>query len=110
MPNIALKIDVTKLKKEWFFRANSGAVYADLILFVNDEPDKFGNDASIKQNPPKEARDAGEKGHYVGNGKNLQSRNSGFTRQSPQDRQQQRDNEKKARRDLDSTSGDDYPF
>jgi hypothetical protein len=75
MPSpIVLKIDVKKLKKEWFFTANSGAVYADLVLYANDEPDKYENTHAIKQNPPKEARDRGEKGHYVGNGKAMQSR------------------------------------
>lgn len=78
---IILKIDVTKLKKEWFFTANSGAKYADLVLYENDAEDKFGNSHAIKQNPPKEARDSGEKGHYVGNGKWMGQRSGGQQRQ-----------------------------
>lgn len=78
MPSpIILKIDVKKLNKSWFFNANSGAVYADLVLYENDQPDEYGNTHAIKQNPPKAARDAGEKGHYVGNGKFMQSRDGG---------------------------------
>lgn len=70
---IILKIDVTKLKKEWFFKGQRGT-YVDLALYENDQPDEYGNTHSIKQNPPKEKRDAGEKGHYVGNGKALEKR------------------------------------
>lgn len=78
---ILVKVDVTKLKKEWFFMANSGAKFVDLALYENDEPDKFGNDWACKQSPPKEVREAGEKGHYVGNGKNFGS--GGKTQQRP---------------------------
>jgi hypothetical protein len=83
---ILVKVDVTKLKKEWFFMANSGAKFVDLALYENDEPDKFGNDWACKQSPPKEVREAGEKGHYVGNGKNLGG--GGKTQQRPPQRPQ----------------------
>lgn len=71
MPNIILKIDCTKLKKEWLFKGQKGT-YADLVLYDNEGLDEYGNSHSIKQNPPKEARDRGEKGVYVGNGKWMQ--------------------------------------
>lgn len=77
MPSpLILKIDVKKLKKEWFFNANSGAVYADLMLYYNDEPDQYGNNCSIKQNPPKAVKEhePEAKGHYVGNAKIMQRR------------------------------------
>jgi hypothetical protein len=78
---IFLKIDVTKLKKEWFFKADSGAIYADLALYANDELDKFGNTHAIKQNPPKAVKDNDPevKGHYVGNGKALERKGQGST-------------------------------
>lgn len=79
---IILKIDVTKLRKEWFFKGKSGT-YADLMLYANDQPDNFGNTHAIKQNPPKEQREAGEKGHYVGNGKEMQGRGQSTQRQQP---------------------------
>ena len=66
---LQLKIDVKKLKKDWFFNANSGAVYADLNVYENDELDQYGNSHVIKQNPDKASREAGAKAHIVGNGK-----------------------------------------
>ncbi len=70
---LIIKIDVTKLKKEWLFRGQKGT-YADLVLYYNDQPDEYGNDCAIKQNPPREARDNGEKGVYVGNAKLMPQR------------------------------------
>ena len=66
---LQIKIDVKKLNKDWFFRAESGAVYADLNVYENDELDKFGNSHVVKQNPDKASREAGAKAHIVGNGK-----------------------------------------
>ncbi len=100
---IVLKIDVTKLRKEWFFRSDKGPVYADLVLYHNDEPDKFGNDCSIKQNPPKDARDAGEKGHYVGNGKLMQVR-------QPQSPPQRPPRKPTVARQADDMTEEDIPF
>jgi hypothetical protein len=122
MPSpIILKIDVKKLKKEWFFKANSGAVYADLVLYENDQPDEYGNSHAIKQNPPKAARDAGEKGHYVGNGKFMPSRDGGASsgrggqsqaRPASGQRQQGRPQQTQQREEPDygSMSDDDVPF
>jgi len=66
---LQIKIDVKKLNKDWFFRADSGAVYADLNVYENDELDKYGNSHVVKQNPDKASREAGAKAHIVGNGK-----------------------------------------
>lgn len=62
---IALKVDVTKLDKTAFFKGQKGT-YADLTIFINDEPDQYGNDCSVKQDLGKERR---EEKLYVGNGK-----------------------------------------
>jgi len=64
-----LKIDVTKFDKQYFFEGKNGAKYADLIVFENREPDKYGNTHVVYQGVPKEARDSGVKGAIVGNGK-----------------------------------------
>lgn len=68
MPNIRIKLDVTKLKKEHFFKGAKGT-YVDLTVWENDAPDEYGNTHAVKQSFSKEARDAGEKEPYVGNGK-----------------------------------------
>jgi hypothetical protein len=63
-----IKIDVTKLLKQHFYVGKKGT-YVTLILWENrDGPDEYGNTHSVKQEIPKEARDAGEQEPYVGNG------------------------------------------
>lgn len=66
---LQIKIDCKKLKKEWFFNANSGAAYVDLNVYENDQEDQYGNTHVVKQNPDKASREAGAKAHIVGNGK-----------------------------------------
>lgn len=88
MANIILKINVKKLNKDWFFKGEKGT-YADLVLYDNEGLDDFGNSHAIKQNPPKELREQGAKGIYVGNGKWMQSAQSQQSSRPPQ-RQQSR--------------------
>lgn len=68
---IAIKLDVKKLNKGFFFQGKT-ALYADLVLKDNkDGPDQYGNDGFVVQNPSKEAREAGERGPIVGNWKHV---------------------------------------
>ena len=85
---IKLKIDVTKLDKSLFFKAKSGAVYADMDFWLTDiipdfptkniteliEEDQYGQCGMIRQDVGAERRKAGEKGNILGNGKMLQPR------------------------------------
>lgn len=64
---IKIKINVSKLLKEHFFKGKSGT-YVDLTLWENDEPDQYGNDYVVKQDCGK---DSGVKPPIVGNGKNF---------------------------------------
>lgn len=64
---LILKINVSKLDKEAFFKGKSGT-YCDLIVFENDAPDTYGNTHVVYQGLSKEAREAGKKGAIVGNG------------------------------------------
>ena len=59
------KIDVTKIVKEYLFKANSGAVYLDVVMWPSDG--KYGDDHMIVQDIPREKREAGEKGAILGN-------------------------------------------
>lgn len=69
---ISAKIDVTKLLKEKFFKGKNGAFYADITLLENrDGTDQYGNDFMVVQDLGKEARQAGEKGPILGNGRIL---------------------------------------
>ena len=57
------KIDVTKIDKNLLFKGQKGT-YLDFNVWLNDEPDKYGNDASIEQQKPQ-----GEERNYIGSGK-----------------------------------------
>lgn len=65
---IIIKLDVTKLKREWFFKGAKGT-YVDLVLYENDRESPYGDTHVLKQSPNKESRDAGEKAVIAGNGK-----------------------------------------
>lgn len=63
---LKLKIDVTKLDKNLFFKGKKGT-YADLTAFVEDEEDQFGQFGRIVQDIPQERRENGERAPIVGN-------------------------------------------
>lgn len=64
---ITLKINVSKIEKEYLFEGKSGK-YLDVVLFETPG-DKYGNDYRVVQGLSKEARAAGKKGAILGNGK-----------------------------------------
>lgn len=60
---ITAKINVKKINKDLLFTGEKGT-YLDLTIWINDNPDQFGNDISIEQRTKK-----GEAKIYLGNGK-----------------------------------------
>jgi hypothetical protein len=72
------KIDKTKIvstdKNGNPFENN--AKYLNVVVWINDEVDNYGNNASIQISQSKEERDAGVKAIYIGNLKEPQSRNN----------------------------------
>ena len=54
----------------------NGAKYLNVVVWINDEADKYGNSASIQISQSKEERDAGVKATYIGNLKEPQSRSN----------------------------------
>lgn len=65
---ITASIDVTKFDKSKLVTGKKGT-YANVTIWVNEEPDQFGNDVSIQQSLSKEEREAGAAKVYLGNGK-----------------------------------------
>ena len=64
-----ISIDVTKIDKAHLIEGKKGK-YLNLTAFINlDEEDQYGNNGMVTQGLTKEARDAGEKGAILGNGK-----------------------------------------
>ena len=72
---IKMKIDLTKLKKEWFFTSEKGSVYADITLAMkpDGEVDQYGNLGMIIQDVPQAIykEDKTVKGPILGNGAEL---------------------------------------
>ena len=62
---IKASIDVTKIKKEHLFKGEKGT-YANVDIWIEDEPDQYGNHAGVKQSY--KVGDSFES-HYIGNGK-----------------------------------------
>ena len=54
----------------------NGAKFLNVVVWLNDEADKYGNNASIQISQSKEEREAGVKAIYIGNLKEPQSRNN----------------------------------
>jgi hypothetical protein len=57
------KINLSKIDKTKLFKGEKG-IYLDLTIWLNDTPDKFGNDMSIEQSVKQ-----GEDKNYIGSGK-----------------------------------------
>lgn len=49
-------------------KANNGKIYANIAVWINDEPDKYGNTVSIQLNSTKDKRESEGK-VYIGNAK-----------------------------------------
>ena len=52
----------------------NGAKYLNVVVWLNDEADKYGNNASIQISQSKEERESGAKAIYIGNLKEPQTR------------------------------------
>ena len=51
----------------------NGAKYLNVVVWLNDQPDQYGNDASIQISQSKEERESKEKAIYIGNLKEYKS-------------------------------------
>lgn len=68
---IAAQIDLAKVDKSRITEGKNGQKYYDIVVIVNDEPNDYGKDVSIKQGQTKEEREKKAKGIYIGNGKTI---------------------------------------
>ena len=57
------KINLSKIDKSKLFKGEKG-IWMDVTIWINDAPDKFGNDMSIEQSV-----DKGEDKIYIGSAK-----------------------------------------
>jgi hypothetical protein len=59
-------IEKAKEKHSGFTKGQNGKIYANCSVWLNEQPDKYGNIMSAKVSPSKEKKDI-EQGFYVGN-------------------------------------------
>ena len=83
-------IDLNKIDKTKIVSTNkegkpfeNGAKYLNVVIWINDEADQYGNNASIQISQSKEEREAGEKAIYIGNLKFPQSRDGEKAKAEP---------------------------
>lgn len=65
---IRLSIDLTSIPRSKVVDHKNGKKYLAVDVWVNDEPDKYGNDVSANISQTKEERENKEKKIYIGNG------------------------------------------
>ena len=68
---IGASIDLMKIDKSRAIKGKNGAMYYNIDIWINDEPDQYGNHASVQQNQTKEERENKKQKVYLGNGKKL---------------------------------------
>lgn len=71
MKILAGSIDLTKIDKSKIVEGKTGAKYYNILIMINDEKDKYGNDASISEGQTKEEREAKMKKKFIGNAKTV---------------------------------------
>ena len=55
---------------------SNGAKYLNVVVWINEEPDQYGNNASVQISQSKEERDNKVKATYIGNLKEYSSQTS----------------------------------
>ena len=68
---INISIDVTAIPKDKIVPHKNGKKYLSLDVWINDEPDDYGNDCSVNIRQSKEEREGKERKTYIGNGKKM---------------------------------------
>lgn len=65
---IKVRLDVTQLNKDYFFKGEKGT-YADVTILFNESKDKYGCNGMVVQDVPKNVRDKNSeiKGNILGN-------------------------------------------
>lgn len=66
---LSASLNVSKIDENKYVLSKNGNVYTNITITINDEVDKFGNNASIFESQSKEEREAKTPKNYIGNGK-----------------------------------------
>lgn len=65
-------IEKAKQSHSAFSKAQNGKVYVNILTWINDNPDKFGNTMSHQLSSSKDMRDKEDK-FYIGNSKQIET-------------------------------------
>jgi hypothetical protein len=65
---LSASLNVAKIDSKKLIQGKTGQ-FLNVTITINDEPDKFGNNASIFESQTKEEREAKTPKNYLGNGK-----------------------------------------
>ncbi len=65
-------LDMAKRQHSAFTKAQNGKIYANIKIWLNDEPDKYGNSVGLQLNSTKEKKDT-EPTFYIGNAKRVEA-------------------------------------
>ena len=65
---VNISVDVTKLRKERFYKGKKGT-YADLTVFINSDKDDYGKNGGIMESLSQEERDSGAAKNWLGDAK-----------------------------------------
>ncbi len=106
---VALKINVKKIRKELLYAAQSGAVYLDATVFIDNVPDEFGQNGMITQQMSKEEREAGGKSPILGNCK-IRKGFVGAMNEGPPQQQQRKAQDQRQALPPAGMDDDDIPF
>lgn len=66
---ITASINLSKVDKSRLYEGKTGDKYLNVVIWVNDQEDNYGNNVSIQQSITQQEKNAGVKSQYIGNGK-----------------------------------------
>lgn len=75
---IEVSIKRSKITKEKIYKGKDGEEYLNLIISVNDETDRFGQDVAVYEKQSDEEKTAKANKNFVGNGKTFWVKGDGM--------------------------------
>lgn len=69
---ISASLDLSKISKEKIKTTDKGQKFLNIDIWVNDEPNQWGQNVSINEQQTKDERERKDKKNYIGNGKTME--------------------------------------
>lgn len=68
---ISASLDLAKITKDRIKVTDKGQKFLNIDIWINDEPNQYGQNVSINEQQTKDERDRKDKKNYIGNGKTM---------------------------------------